>query len=124
MRRIAWKQWRSCSSASRSMWADSLARNREAGWIRLARRSSRPSPGAAPATRSPGRDGALRSSSAMARSRRAWPSPIGDDRYSARFGRHSARVQRCAAAERGRPPAVDEVPEQPVDDTGSRPDMW
>ena len=30
----------------------------------------------------------------MATSRRAWPSPIGEEMYSARLGRHAARVQR------------------------------
>src|SRR4029453_12350500 len=38
-----------------------------------------------------------RSSRAMARSRRAWPSPMGEDRYRARLGRRRARVQVRAA---------------------------
>jgi hypothetical protein len=40
IRRTAWNACRSCSAASLSMWADSLARNAEAGWISSCRRSS------------------------------------------------------------------------------------
>ena len=58
---------------------------------------------------------ASRSSAAMATSRRAWPSPIGDDRYSARFGRlrgaHPRALGRCGRAIR-----VDEVLDQVVDE--------
>ena len=37
MRRIAWKQCRSCSADSLSMWLDSLASNALAGWMRSPR---------------------------------------------------------------------------------------
>ena len=40
MRRIAWKQCRSCSADSLSMWPDSLASYALAGWIRSPRASS------------------------------------------------------------------------------------
>src|SRR4029077_17711710 len=40
IRRQAWKQCRSCSEASLSMWADSPARNPLAGWMRSPRAAS------------------------------------------------------------------------------------
>ena len=75
----AWKACRSCSAASLSMCPDSLARKAEAGWISSERRRSSSVTGcwASQCTSRPGLS--LRSSSAMARSRRAWPSPMGEE---------------------------------------------
>ena len=114
IRRIAWKQCRSWSPASRSMWRDSDASSRLAGWMRSPPASSSLVTGCW-ASQSTSRSGCSpRSSRAMAMSRRAWPSPIGEDRYSARRRRRSARVQR-----RSRDPAdgrdlVGEVAQQQV----------
>jgi hypothetical protein len=94
IRRIAWKQCRSWSPASLSMWPDSDASSRLAGWIRSPPSSSSLVTGSW-ASQSTSRSGCSpRSSRAMAMSRRACPSPIGEDRYSARRRRRSARVQR------------------------------
>ncbi len=55
IRRIAWNAWRSCSPASRSMCAASLASSALAGWMRLAARcAARSSPAPGRATRSRG----------------------------------------------------------------------
>ncbi len=94
IRRKARKQCRSCSADSLSTWLASLARKALAGWMRSPRCSSTAVTGcwASQSISSPG--WSLRSSSAMAASRRAWPRPIGDEMYSARFGRDDARRQR------------------------------
>ena len=75
----AWKACRSCSAASLSMCPDSLARKADAGWISSERCRSSSVTGcwASQCTSRPGLS--LRSSSAMARSRRAWPSPMGEE---------------------------------------------
>ena len=79
MRRQAWKQCRSCSADSDSMWRDSLASSALSGWIRS------PSPSSTRVTgfwasQSISRSGcSRRSSRAMATSRWACPSPIGDE---------------------------------------------
>ena len=109
MRRIAWKQCRSCSADSLSTWCDSLARNALAGWIRSPRASSTAVTGCW-ASQSISRSGwSLRSSSAIATSRCAWPSPIGEEMYSARFRRDLPRTQR-SRRRRGR----DEVAQEQV----------
>ena len=98
MCRIAWKAWRSCSPASCSTCADSLASHADAGWTCSPLDSSSFVTGCW-ASQSICRSGwRARSSAAMATSRRAWPSPIGDERYSARGRRHAARVQVCRLA--------------------------
>ena len=75
------------------MWADSLASQALAGWMRSPS-ASRTRVTGSWASQSISRPGTWRRSSrAMARSRRAWPSPIGEDRYRARLGRRRARVQ-------------------------------
>ena len=79
IRRHAWKQCRSCSADSDSMWRDSFASCALAGWIRSPRASSTAVTGCC-ASQSISRSGcSLRSSSAIATSRRAWPSPIGEE---------------------------------------------
>ena len=110
MRRIAWKQCRSCSADSLSMCVDSFARKGLAGWMRSPRSSSTAVTGCW-ASQSISRSGcSLRSSSAIAASRCAWPSPIGDETYSARLrpglAAHPARRPR----RRG-----DEVAQEQVD---------
>ena len=80
MRRSAWKQWRSCSLDSEAMCADSLASHRLAGWMCSPSASSTVVTGCW-ASQSISTSGRSRLSSlAMATSRRAWPSPIGDER--------------------------------------------
>ena len=99
MRRTAWKACRSCSADSDSMWPDSFASSALAGWIRSPRASSTFVTGCW-ASQSISRSGcSVRSSSAIATSRCAWPRPIGEEMYSARRRRPRARVQ----AEVGRP---------------------
>ena len=97
IRRNAWNTFSSCSPDSDWMWADSLASCALAGWMRSPRASSTAVTGCW-ASQSISRSGwSLRSSSAIATSRRAWPRPIGEETYSARLGREPARVQRPAA---------------------------
>ena len=80
MLRSAWKQWRSCSRDSDAMCADSLASQRLAGWMCSPSASSTVVTGCW-ASQSISTSGRSRFSSwAMATSRRAWPSPIGDER--------------------------------------------
>ena len=80
MLRNAWKQWRSCPLASEAMCADSFASHRLAGWMCSPSASSTVVTGCC-ASQSISRSGRSRLSSlAMATSRRAWPSPIGDER--------------------------------------------
>ena len=57
----------------------------------------------------------VRSSAAMATSRRAWPSPIGDERYSARFGRRGGAHPRASVSRVGCT-RVDEVLDEAVDE--------
>ena len=84
IRRSAWKQCRSCSADSDSMCRDSLARWALAGWIVSPSRSSTLVTGSC-ASQSICRSGCRAlSSRAIARSRWAWPSPIGDEMKSAR----------------------------------------
>ncbi len=110
IRRHAWKQCRSCSADSDSKWPDSLARCALAGWIRSPRASSTDVTGCC-ASQSISRSGcSLRSSSAIATSRCAWPRPIGDETNSARLRRPSA-----AAPEGGGRQRAGEVAEQQVD---------
>ena len=111
IRRIAWKQWRSCSADSLSTWRDSLARWALAGWMRSPRASSTSVTGCC-ASQSISRSGcSRRSSSAIAASRWACPRPIGDEMYSARLRRgHRPRVQR-----RGGGGGADELAQQQVD---------
>ena len=79
MRRIAWKACRSCSADSLSMCADSFASSALAGWIRSPSASSTAVTGCC-ASQSISRSGwSFRSSLAIATSRRACPSPIGDE---------------------------------------------
>ena len=79
IRRQAWKQCRSCSADSDSMWLDSLARCSLAGWMRSPSPSSTFVTGFC-ASQSISRSGwSLRSSLAIATSRRAWPRPIGEE---------------------------------------------
>jgi hypothetical protein len=98
------------------MWADSFASQALAGWIRSPS-ASRTRVTGSWASQSISRPGTrARSSRAMARSRRAWPSPMGEDRYRARFGRRRARVQvRVAGADTAAPapPAPDPAPPFP-----------
>ena len=95
IRRNAWNTCRSCSAASDSMWADSLASSALAGWIRSPASSSTAVTGSC-ASQSISRSGCRRrSSSAIATSRRAWPRPIGDETNSARLPRAAARRQRA-----------------------------
>ena len=77
MRRMAWKQCRSCSPDSSSMWRDSLASRALSGWMRSPLASSRRVTGSC-ASQSTCRSGcSLRSSRVMAMSRRPCPRPIG-----------------------------------------------
>ncbi len=100
MRRQAWKQWRSCSADSDSMWRDSLASSALKGWIRSPSRSSTLVTGFW-ASQSISTSGtSLRSSLAIATSRWAWPSPIGEEMYRARRRRLFPRVH-ADAFERG-----------------------
>ncbi len=109
IRRIAWKQCRSCSADSLSMWRDSLARKALAGWMRSPRASSTAVTGCW-ASQSISRSGwSLRSSSAIATSRCAWPSPIGEEMKRARLRRDLPRTQRP-----GRRRGLDEVAQQQV----------
>ena len=79
MRRSAWKQCRSCSADSDSMCRDSLARWALAGWMRSPSPSSTRVTGSW-ASQSICRSGWIRRSSrAIATSRCAWPSPIGEE---------------------------------------------
>ena len=101
IRRQAWKQCRSCSADSLSMWLDSLDRNALAGWIRSPF-ASRTAVTGCWASQSISRSGcSLRSSSAMATSRCAWPNPIGEEMYSARLGRDLPRTHRSGAGAGG-----------------------
>ena len=94
IRRHAWKQCRSCSADSDSMWPDSLARNALAGWIRSPCPASTAVTGCW-ASQSISRSGcSLRSSAAIATSRCACPSPIGEETYSARRRRDFPRRHR------------------------------
>ena len=93
IRRRAWKACRSCSPASRSMCATSLASDALAGWIVSPRCRSTVVTGSC-ASQSISRPGTCRrSSSAIATSRQACPRPIGDDTNNARFGRTTPRRQ-------------------------------
>ena len=79
MRRQAWKQWRSCSADSDSMWLDSFASSALSGWIRSPSASSTRVTGFW-ASQSISRSGTSRRSSfAIATSRCACPSPIGEE---------------------------------------------
>ncbi len=79
MRRIAWNACRSCSAHSLSMCDDSFARSALAGWMRSPPASRTVVTGLC-ASQSISRSGtSARSSLAIATSRRAWPSPIGDE---------------------------------------------
>jgi hypothetical protein len=96
---------RSCSADSRSMWVDSLVSQALAGWMRSPS-ASRTRVTGSWASQSISRPGtSRRSSRAMARSRRAWPSSMGEDRYRARLGRRRARGP--GAGGRGRPDPGD-----------------
>ena len=78
IRRTAWKACRSCSPASDSMCARSLASHRDAGCTRSPRSASTRVTGSW-VSQSISRSGCRsRSSSAIARSRRTCPSPIGE----------------------------------------------
>src|SRR6266480_574000 len=92
IRRQAWKQCRSWSAHSDSMWPDWLASAREAGGILppLAARTAVTGCWASQSICRPGRS--RRSSPAMATSRRAWPSPMGEEMYSTRFARPRRRL--------------------------------
>jgi site-specific DNA recombinase len=73
------EQCRSCSADSLSMWRDSLASSALAGWMRSPHASSTLVTGFC-ASQSISRSGrSSRSSAAMAASRWAWPSPMGDE---------------------------------------------
>ena len=79
MLRSAWKQWRSWPHASDAKWPDSDASHSLAGWIVSPSRSSTAVTGSW-ASQSTWRSGSSRRSSAtMARSRRTWPRPIGEE---------------------------------------------
>ena len=79
MRRIAWNAFRSWSNDSAVMWPDSEASSALSGWIRSPRSSSTAVTGCW-ASQSISRSGwSLRSSSAIAASRMACPSPIGEE---------------------------------------------
>ena len=112
--RMAWKACRSCSADSVSMWADSLASQALAGWMRSPS-ASRTRVTGSWASQSISRPGTCRRSSrAMATSRRAWPSPIGEDRYRARLGRRRARVQVRVAGAAPRPVSAPSAPSDPA----------
>ncbi len=115
--RSAWKALRSCSPDSSSMWRDSLARRAlsDGPARRWPRAGGSPDP--APASRPAGPTLSLRSSRATAMSRRPWPSPIGDDRYSTFFARARRFVGNLAAERLGRrstETAVEEVVDQRI----------
>ena len=110
---MAWKACRSCSADSDSMWADSFASQALAGWMRSPS-ASRTRVTGSWASQSISRPGTWRRSSrAMARSRRAWPSPMGEDRYRARLGRRRARVQVRVAGAGAGPTPFDRRPPDP-----------
>ena len=98
IRRIAWKRAgrarRTRARCAPTRWPASAL----AGWTRSPSRLAAPrSPGAARASRSRGRGAAARSSSAIARSRRAWPSPIGEETIQRPLRRRAAARPRRAA---------------------------
>ena len=112
IRRMAWNACRSCSPDSDSMCADSLARQRRRRVHLLAALvpgSRSPVTGVNHSTSTSGRSS--RRASAIARSRRTCPRPIGELRYSRRRGRRQ-RERRVAAAGRSAP-RVEEVAEDP-----------
>ena len=92
-RRSIWKAWSACSPASPSTPAASGARSALAGWTSSPHASSIVVTGAWASqwTSRPGTS--RRSSRAIATSRHAWPSPIGDEASSARRGRSPASRQ-------------------------------
>ncbi len=97
IRRTAWNACRSCSPDSDSKWPDSLASSREAGCTTSPRRSRNSATGDCVSHWISRSGRCSRIASAMARSRRTWPSPIGELRYSARGGRR-VPVRRCTGA--------------------------
>ena len=92
IRRSAMNACRSCSPASRSMCSASLASSALAGWMASPRSRSTQVTGswASHSMRRPGTR--RRSASAMATSRQAWPSPIGELTNRARRSRTRPRV--------------------------------
>ena len=101
IRRIASNACSCCPSDSATMWRDSFARCRLAGWMcsPAASRTRVTGSCASQSIVSPG--WSRRSSCTIATSRQAWPRPIGDETYSARFDRVTARRQICGSC--GRP---------------------
>ena len=99
MRRSAWKQCRSCPLASSAMCADSFASHLLAGWICSPSASSTVVTGCCASQSICNSGRSFRSSFASATSLRACPSPIGEDKYSARLGRDAARGQVVAFME-------------------------
>ena len=99
-RRSIWNAWSACSPASPSTPAASGARSALAGWTSSPHASSRVVTGgcASQWTSRPGTS--RRSSRAIATSRQAWPSPIGDETSSARRGRAPAEPPAAPAAAR------------------------
>ena len=79
IRRIAWNACRSCSADSDSMCRDSLASSALAGWMRSPRASSTAVTGCWASQSISSSGCSLRSSSAIATSRCACPSPIGEE---------------------------------------------
>ena len=115
--RSAWNACRSCSAASLSMCADSLARCAEAGWMNSPRRSNNSVTGcwASQCTRRPGSPAQLIGDGEIA------PRVPESDRrgeVSTRFGRFSGLVQSGGWARRFRAEAADEVPDRVVDHDG------
>src|SRR3954471_23620628 len=100
--RMAWKTGSVCGPAAASMWRDSEASPRLAGGTRSAA-APRAAVSGCCASQSISRPGTrARSSRAIARSRAAWPRPIGEDTSSAHWARAGARVQRRSGC-RGAP---------------------
>ena len=118
MCRIAWNACRSCSPASSSMWADSLASNAEPGWTcsprALEHRRDRVL-GEPVDLR--GRGGACGARRRSPTSRRAWPSPIGEREVERPLRTPAARTQEHGGdAGRGRSAGRRSCSMQPVDD--------
>ena len=100
-RRSIWNACSACSPASASTCSASGASSALAGWTVSPQASSSVVSGgcASQWTSSPGT--ARRSSRAIATSRQAWPSPIGEESSSARRGRSEERTQLLRRGARG-----------------------
>ena len=79
IRRQAWNTSSSCSPDSAAMWRDSFASRPLAGWIRSPHAASTLVTGSWASQSISSSGSSARSSRAIATSRQAWPSPIGEE---------------------------------------------